>query len=128
MRYRDWPTLAPWLCLTKPAKMSPSMQGYFIKKGDYCVFTNYLCPDESEWESPNVFSPSHFLDKEGKFIKRCLHAIFCMSSGLSGRRPGEDGTLLFFSSLLQHFRFTPPPGVSEDELDLTPHVGFIVGP
>ncbi|XP_073351104.1 cytochrome P450 2K3-like [Pagrus major] len=26
---------------------------------------------------------------------------------------------LFFTSLLQHFRFTPPPGVKEDELDLT---------
>ena len=26
---------------------------------------------------------------------------------------------LFFTTLLQHFRFTPPPGVKEDELDLT---------
>lgn len=35
---------------------------------------------------------------------------------------------LFFTSLLQRFCFTPPPGVSEDELDLTPVVGFTLTP
>ncbi|XP_039873103.1 cytochrome P450 2K3-like [Simochromis diagramma] len=35
---------------------------------------------------------------------------------------------LFFSTLLQHFRFAPAPGVSEDELDLTPSVGATLGP
>ncbi|CAI5684561.1 unnamed protein product [Oreochromis niloticus] len=35
---------------------------------------------------------------------------------------------LFFTTLLQHFRFTPAPGVSEDELDLTPAVGFALSP
>ncbi|KAK3552578.1 hypothetical protein QTP86_017364, partial [Hemibagrus guttatus] len=35
---------------------------------------------------------------------------------------------LFFTSLLQHFRFTPPPGVSEDQLDLTPAVGLTLNP
>ena len=35
---------------------------------------------------------------------------------------------LFFTSLLQRFRFTPPPGVTEDELDLTPVVGFTLTP
>ncbi|KAL3052125.1 hypothetical protein OYC64_004808 [Pagothenia borchgrevinki] len=35
---------------------------------------------------------------------------------------------IFFTSLLQHFRFTPAPGVSEDELDLTPRTGFTLNP
>ncbi|XP_026180297.1 cytochrome P450 2K1-like [Mastacembelus armatus] len=35
---------------------------------------------------------------------------------------------LFITSLLQRFRFTPPPGVSEDELDVTPLVGFTLTP
>jgi len=52
----------------------------------------------------------------------------------SGRRacPGQSlarmELFLFFTSLLQHFRFTPPPGVSEDDLDLTPAVGFTLNP
>lgn len=35
---------------------------------------------------------------------------------------------LFFTYLIQHFHFTPPPGVSEDELDLTPAVGLTLNP
>ncbi len=35
---------------------------------------------------------------------------------------------IFFTTLLQHFRFTPAPGVSEDELDLTPRVGLTLNP
>jgi len=59
--------------------------------------------------------------------------IFLLFS-LTGRRqcPGESlarmEIFLFFTSLLQHFRFTPPPGVSEDELDLTPIVSAAVSP
>ncbi|XP_041859025.1 cytochrome P450 2K6-like [Melanotaenia boesemani] len=35
---------------------------------------------------------------------------------------------LFFTSLLQRFRFTPPPGVSVEELNLTPATGFVLAP
>uniref|UniRef100_A0A3Q3JTJ0 Uncharacterized protein n=1 Tax=Monopterus albus TaxID=43700 RepID=A0A3Q3JTJ0_MONAL len=35
---------------------------------------------------------------------------------------------IFFTTLLQHFRFTPPPGISEDELDLTPHACLSISP
>lgn len=114
--------------------------------------------DESEWETPHTFNPSHFLDEEGKFVRRdafmpfsagtttlssfCilvithfsqLHAQF-NSFFLAGRRVCLGLSLarmelfLFFTSLLQRFRFTPPPGVSEDELDLTPVVGFTLSP
>ncbi len=53
---------------------------------------------------------------------------------LAGRRMCAGESLarmelfLFFTCLLQHFRFTPPPGVTEDELDLTPVVGFTLTP
>lgn len=116
--------------------------------------------DESEWESPHTFNPSHFLDKEGKFIRRDAFLPFsagttfvvvvywlqrCFTQNdpiyrsanlivLSGRRAclGESlakmELFLFFTSLLQRFRFTPPPGVTEEELDLLPAVGFTLSP
>ncbi|KAM6914527.1 phospholipid-transporting ATPase ABCA3 [Lycodopsis pacificus] len=105
-------------------------QGFFIKEGTtvFPLLTSVL-HDESEWESPNSFNPSHFLDKEGQFIRRDAFMPFS-----AGRRacPGESlarmELFLFFTSLLQRFRFTPPPGVPEEELDLTPAVGFTLGP
>uniref|UniRef100_A0A4W6GAS9 Uncharacterized protein n=2 Tax=Lates calcarifer TaxID=8187 RepID=A0A4W6GAS9_LATCA len=107
-----------------------TLQNYFIKKGTtvFPLLTSVLY-DESEWESPHTFNPSHFLDKAGKFIRRDAFMPFS-----AGRRAclGESlarmELFLFFTSLLQRFRFTPPPGVTEDELDITPVVGFTLTP
>ncbi|XP_037649493.1 cytochrome P450 2K1-like [Sebastes umbrosus] len=107
-----------------------TFQGYFIKEGTtvFPLLTSVL-HDESEWESPHTFNPSHFLDKDGHFFKRDAFMPFS-----AGRRacPGESlakmELFLFFTSLLQRFRFSPPPGVTEDELDLTPAVGFTLNP
>ncbi|GLD57003.1 cytochrome P450 2K1-like isoform X1, partial [Lates japonicus] len=48
-----------------------TFQGHFIKKGTtvYPLLTSVLY-DESEWERPHSFYPAHFLDKDGKFVKR----------------------------------------------------------
>uniref|UniRef100_A0A673N5K4 Uncharacterized protein n=1 Tax=Sinocyclocheilus rhinocerous TaxID=307959 RepID=A0A673N5K4_9TELE len=56
-------------------------------------------------------------------LRSSLNSFPDSTRSLSGRRvcPGESlarmELFLFFTSLLQHFRFTPPPGVSGDELD-----------
>ncbi|KAK0150357.1 Cytochrome P450 2K1 [Merluccius polli] len=107
-----------------------NFQGYFIEKGTAVIpFLTSVLYDETEWESPLTFNPSHFLDEEGKFVNRDAFMAFS-----AGRRacPGESlarmEIFLFFASLLQRFRFSPPPGVTEDELDLTPAVGFTFGP
>ncbi|XP_070398849.1 cytochrome P450 2K1 [Nothobranchius furzeri] len=107
-----------------------TFQGYSIKEGTTVVplLTSVLC-DESEWETPYSFNPFHFLDKEGKFIRRDAFMPF-----LAGRRAcvGEGlakmELFLFFASLLQNFSFSPPPGVSEDDLDLEPAVGLTFPP
>ncbi|XP_037331350.2 cytochrome P450 2K1-like [Pungitius pungitius] len=103
-----------------------TFQGYFIRKGTpvFPLLTSVLW-DESEWESPRTFNPAHFLDKDGKFVMRDAFMPFS-----AGRRacPGESlakmELFLFFTSLVQRFCFTPPPGVKEDDLDLTPAVSF----
>ncbi|KAK2855890.1 hypothetical protein Q5P01_004625 [Channa striata] len=107
-----------------------TFQGFFIKKGTvvYPLLTSVLY-DESEWEKPHSFHPVHFLDKDGKFVKRDAFMPFsagrrmCLGEGLARME-----LFIFFTTLLQRFRFTPPPGVSEDELDLTPRVGFTLNP
>ncbi|KAL6476360.1 hypothetical protein MHYP_G00148590 [Metynnis hypsauchen] len=105
-------------------------QGFFIKKGT-CVLPllTSVLRDEKEWESPNTFNPAHFLDEQGRFVKR--EAFMPFSAGRRvclGESLARMELFLFFTSLLQHFRFTPPPDVSEDQLDLTPAVGFTLNP
>ncbi|XP_037544927.1 cytochrome P450 2K1 [Nematolebias whitei] len=107
-----------------------TFQGYVIKEGTTVVplLTSVLY-DESEWESPYTFNPFHFLNKEGKFIRRDAFMAFnggrraCLGESLARME-----LFLFFTSLLQHFRFTPPPGVSVDEVDLDPLVGLTLAP
>ncbi|XP_053370564.1 cytochrome P450 2K1-like [Clarias gariepinus] len=107
-----------------------TFQGFFIKKGT-CVFpllTSVLC-DESQWESPHTFNPAHFLDEQGRFVKRDAFMPFSAGRRLClGESLAKMELFLFFTSLLQHFHFTPPPGVSEEQLDLTPAVGFTLSP
>ncbi|XP_034151480.1 cytochrome P450 2K1-like [Esox lucius] len=107
-----------------------TFQGYFIKKGT-CVIPllTSVLHDEGEWESPHTFNPAHFLDEQGRFIKK--EAFMPFSAGRRvclGESLARMELFLFFTSLMQHFRFSPPPGVTEDDLDLTPAVGFTLGP
>ncbi|XP_034151473.1 cytochrome P450 2K1 isoform X3 [Esox lucius] len=107
-----------------------TFQGYFIKKGT-CVIPllTSVLHDEGEWESPHTFNPAHFLDEQGRFIKK--EAFMAFSAGRRvclGESLARMELFLFFTSLLQRFHFSPPPGVTEDDLDLTPAVGFTLGP
>ncbi|KAI3364590.1 hypothetical protein L3Q82_011375 [Scortum barcoo] len=126
--------LANILPMSLPHKTSQDVnfKGYFIKKGTtvYPLLMSVLY-DESEWESPHTFNPAHFLDKDGKFVKRDAFMPFSAQVGRRiclGESLARMELFIFFTTLLQHFRFTPPPGVSEDELDLTPRVGFTLSP
>ncbi|KAJ8362816.1 hypothetical protein SKAU_G00116470 [Synaphobranchus kaupii] len=107
-----------------------TFQGYFIKKGTAVIpLLMSVLKDEEEWETPHSFNPGHFLDEKGCFIRRDAFMPFS-----TGRRACVGESLariqlfLFFTFLLQRFRFSPPPGVSEDELDLTPSTGFTLHP
>nr|XP_046228710.1 cytochrome P450 2K1-like [Scatophagus argus] len=118
--------------ISLPHKTSKDLifHGYSIKKGTavYPVLWSVLF-DESEWEKPHTFYPAHFLDKDGKFVKRDAFMPFsagrrvCLGEGLARME-----LFIFFATLMQHFCFTPPPGLSEDELDLTPLEGLSPSP
>ncbi|XP_029014807.1 cytochrome P450 2K1-like [Betta splendens] len=107
-----------------------TFQGHFIKKGTTVIplLTSVLY-DESEWETPHTFNPSHFLDDHGRFVKRDAFMPFSAGRRMClGESLAKMELFLFFTCLLQRFRFTPPPGVTEEELDLTPAVGFTIPP
>ncbi|KAK2855892.1 hypothetical protein Q5P01_004627 [Channa striata] len=124
--------LASAVPMSAPHKTSTDVtfQGFFIKKGT-TVFIHLMSVlyDESEWEKPLSFHPAHFLDKDGKFVKRDAFMPFSAGRRMClGESLARMELFIFFTTLLQRFRFTPPPGVSEDELDLTPRVGFTLNP
>lgn len=105
-------------------------QDFFIRKGTtvFPLLTSVL-RDESEWAKPYDFYPEHFLDDQGRFVKRDAFMPFSAGRRVClGESLARMELFLFFTSLLQRFRFTPPPGVSEEELDLTPAVGFTLNP
>ncbi|NWI26647.1 CP2K6 protein, partial [Sula dactylatra] len=107
-----------------------TLKGYFIPKGTYIVpLLASVLRDKSQWEKPDIFYPEHFLNSEGKFVKKDAFIPFS-----AGRRTCAGETLakmelfLFFTSLLQRFTFRPPPGVSISDLDISPSFGITVPP
>uniref|UniRef100_A0A7N6AGP8 Cytochrome P450, family 2, subfamily P, polypeptide 6 n=1 Tax=Anabas testudineus TaxID=64144 RepID=A0A7N6AGP8_ANATE len=85
---------------------------YTIPKGTIILPTlNSVLHDESMWETPHSFNPQHFLDQDGKFRKR--EAFLPFSAGKRvclGEQLARMELFLFFTSLLQRFSFSPPPG------------------
>ncbi|XP_067829928.1 cytochrome P450 2K4-like [Heptranchias perlo] len=105
-----------------------NFRGYFIPKGTQVIplLTSVLY-DKTQWEKPNEFNPSHFLDAEGKFVKR--DAFMPFSAGrrsCAGESLAKAELFLFFTTLLQKFWFRAPPGVTA--LDLTAVVGVTLAP
>nr|XP_033785237.1 cytochrome P450 2D15-like [Geotrypetes seraphini] len=86
------------------------IQGYFIPKGT-TIFTNLssVLKDETCWENANQFYPEHFLDAEGKFVKR--EAFMPFSAGRRvclGEQLARMELFIFFTTFMQCFSFHVP--------------------
>ncbi|XP_035176551.1 cytochrome P450 2K6-like isoform X2 [Oxyura jamaicensis] len=107
-----------------------NLKGYFIPKGTYIIpLLTSVLRDKSQWEKPDTFYPEHFLDSEGKFVKKDAFMPFSAGRRIcAGETLAKTELFLFFTSLLQRFTFHPPPGVSTSDLDLSPAISFNVIP
>uniref|UniRef100_A0A8C9TWJ2 Cytochrome P450 2J2-like n=1 Tax=Scleropages formosus TaxID=113540 RepID=A0A8C9TWJ2_SCLFO len=90
-----------------------TLRGYTIPKGTMVAATLHsVLFDETEWETPFTFNPGHFLDSEGKFRRRDAFLPFSAGKRVClGEQLARMELFLFFTSLLQRFTFSPPPGV-----------------
>ncbi|XP_078096816.1 cytochrome P450 2K1-like [Mustelus asterias] len=92
-----------------------TFKGFFIPKGTHVIpLLSSVLYDKTQWEKPNEFNPSHFLDAEGKFVKR--EAFIPFSAGrraCAGETLAKMELFLFFTALVQKFKFQVPPDVIE---------------
>ncbi|XP_055005557.1 cytochrome P450 2K1-like [Boleophthalmus pectinirostris] len=107
-----------------------TFQGHFIKKGTQVwLLLTSVHFDESEWEKPHSFYPAHFLHKDGTFRKRDAFMPFSAGRRIClGESLARMELFIFFVTLMQSFRFTAPPGVREEDLDLRARVGLALNP
>ncbi|XP_020514921.3 cytochrome P450 2K6-like [Labrus bergylta] len=95
------------------AAKDTTLGGYFIPKGTTLmpILTSVLFK-KTEWETPDTFNPGHFLNSEGKFLKK--EAFLPFSAGKCvclGESLAKMELFLFLVGLLQKFSFSVPDGV-----------------
>uniref|UniRef100_A0ABM5EZW8 Cytochrome P450 2W1-like n=1 Tax=Pogona vitticeps TaxID=103695 RepID=A0ABM5EZW8_9SAUR len=116
-----------------PRCTSVDMQfrGYFLPKGTMVIpsLTSVLL-DPHHWETPHEFNPNHFLDADGKFVKKEAFVPYSLGRrNCMGESLAKAELFLFFTGLLQKFTFQPSPGVTEADLDLNvPETTFTLRP
>ncbi|XP_058856193.1 cytochrome P450 2K1-like [Acipenser ruthenus] len=107
-----------------------TFRGYRIPKGTPVIpLLSSVLSDKTQWETPHQFNPNHFLDAQGKFVKRDAFMPFSASRRVCiGETLAKMELFLFFTMLLQKFHFRPPQEVTPELLDLTPTPGLTSGP
>ncbi|XP_050952417.1 cytochrome P450 2J4 isoform X2 [Labeo rohita] len=94
------------------ASKDTTVAGCLIPKGVMVLpMLKPILEDKNEYRTPYEFNPAHFLDENGKFLKRENFIPFSIGKRMC---PGEQlarmELFLFFISLMQHFTFLPPEG------------------
>ncbi|XP_069035463.1 cytochrome P450 2J4-like [Lepisosteus oculatus] len=101
------------LNLPRMATKDITVRGYVLPKGTQ-IFGNLTSVlfDKNEWETPHHFNPEHFLEENGKFVRRDAFMPFSAGKRVClGEQLARMELFLFFTSFLQRFTISPPPGV-----------------
>ncbi|XP_045905076.1 cytochrome P450 2D20-like [Micropterus dolomieu] len=101
------------LSLPHVTNKAVQLGGYTVPEGVTVIpnLTSVLF-DKNEWETPVTFNPRHFLNAEGKFVKRAAFIPFSAGKRLClGENLARMELFLFFTSFMQRFTFSMPAGV-----------------
>ncbi|XP_073679627.1 cytochrome P450 2J4-like [Garra rufa] len=109
------------------ANKDTTVGGYHIPKGVMVApLLKSILQDQNEYSTPYEFNPAHFLDENGKFLKKESFIPFSIGKRMC---PGEQlarmELFLFYTSLMQHFTFLPLEGQT---LSLKGTIGVSSGP
>ncbi|XP_062919167.1 vitamin D 25-hydroxylase [Mobula hypostoma] len=103
------------------------VRGYSIPKGTTVITNLYSVHfDEKYWNSPHLFCPERFLDKNGQFVKKEAFVPFSIGRRhCLGEQLARMELFLFFTMLLQRFHIHFPPGTIPN---LKPKLGMTLQP
>ncbi|XP_071548209.1 cytochrome P450 2L1-like [Panulirus ornatus] len=117
--------------LNLPHTTSQDMElsGYNIPKGTVVMSHLEAChKDPSYWEKPNEFYPEHFLDEQGKFVKKDYLVNFSIGRRVCvGESLARMELFVFLSAILHNFTFTAPKG-EELRTEKDPHQNMFAFP
>ncbi|XP_035668515.1 cytochrome P450 2U1-like [Branchiostoma floridae] len=107
------------LSLTHVTQQDTELSGFNIPKGTVIIPNVCSVSTNPEvWKNPLEFDPAGFLDSDGRLMKEGVFLPF--SSGWCASNPGEQLArmlmFLYFSCLMQQFRFQKPDGAPPPSL------------
>ncbi|XP_068810180.1 cytochrome P450 2J4 isoform X1 [Struthio camelus] len=103
------------IALPRESVKDTELLGFHIPKNTIILSNiDSVLFDPEKWETPHQFNPGHFLDEDGNFVNREAFLPFSIGHRVCmGEQLARMELFIFFSTLLQAFRFILPEGVKE---------------
>lgn len=120
-------SLAP-LAIPHKTTRDTCIGGYSVPKDTDVYINLYSVHMDSSWGDPKIFRPERFLMSTGQVDASIAENILPFSAGRRrcvGEHLAKVELFLFFSYMLQQFKYTPPPNES---LNLEANFGLTLKP